>query len=167
MTTDPATPHREPDPELPAGLASDLRALYRTPVPARAGADEAILALARERAAMASRQSRSVVRIGRWVAAAAAVVVGGAFLAVHLAHPNSPTALAGDVNGDGRVDILDALVLARDVRVVAANGQAPAARRPRPSFEKYDLNHDGTIDERDVDLIAVQAVRLTTPERKS
>lgn len=53
--------------------------------------------------------------------------------------------LPGDVDGDGRVDILDAYRLALDLR--AGRGA-------------HDVNGDGAVDERDVDEIARTAVRL-------
>ena len=53
-----------------------------------------------------------------------------------------------DVNHDGRVDILDAFALARQLK-------AGAARATR-----FDINGDGVVDERDVASIAARAVRL-------
>ena len=53
-----------------------------------------------------------------------------------------------DINRDGRVDILDAFQLAREL----GSGQKPA-----PGL---DLNGDGVVDSRDVEIIAVQAVKL-------
>lgn len=50
-----------------------------------------------------------------------------------------------DVNRDGRVDIVDALVLAR-----SAGSGAPG----------LDLNGDGNVDEQDAALVAAKAVQL-------
>ena len=58
-----------------------------------------------------------------------------------------------DVNGDGRVDILDAFQLARQME---ANGPALLKDDLRP----FDRNGDGIIDETDVRLIATEAVKL-------
>jgi len=52
-----------------------------------------------------------------------------------------------DVNGDGRVDVIDAYVLARSLE-----GGRPAAQ--------WDQNHDGRVDRTDVDRIAFAAVSL-------
>ena len=53
-----------------------------------------------------------------------------------------------DLNRDGRVDILDAFQLARQLQ----SGNDPGAGS--------DLNSDGEVDRRDVEIIAAQAVRL-------
>lgn len=53
-----------------------------------------------------------------------------------------------DINHDGKVDILDAFALARKM-----NGASKASSGP-------DINGDGVVDERDVQLIAAQAVKL-------
>jgi len=55
---------------------------------------------------------------------------------------------AGDVDGSGRIDILDAFTLAREVKMGLAVD-------PR-----HDLSGDGRIDQRDIDLIAREAVTL-------
>jgi hypothetical protein len=57
--------------------------------------------------------------------------------------------LAGeDLNHDGRVDILDAFQLARQLQT----GQKPAAG--------LDLNGDGVVDWHDVEVLATRAVQL-------
>jgi hypothetical protein len=53
-----------------------------------------------------------------------------------------------DLNHDGRVDILDAFQLARQLQT----GQKPAAG--------LDLNGDGVVDWRDVEVLATRAVHL-------
>jgi hypothetical protein len=53
-----------------------------------------------------------------------------------------------DLNRDGRVDILDAFQLARELQ----SGAKPAAG--------LDLNGDGVVDRRDAEVIAAQAVKL-------
>lgn len=67
---------------------------------------------------------------------------------------NRPHTLAiTDVNGDGRVDILDAFALARRLK----GGAALDGR--------LDLNHDGRVDEQDVRALAAEAVRLDKRNR--
>ncbi len=56
-------------------------------------------------------------------------------------------AVAGDLDRSGRVTILDAFALARQLD----SGSSPAAS---------DFNGDGLIDRGDVDAIAMLAVRL-------
>ena len=53
-----------------------------------------------------------------------------------------------DLNHDGRVDILDAFALARQLKSGPVLGPG------------RDINGDGIVDERDVETIAAQAVRL-------
>jgi hypothetical protein len=133
---------------IPRRLAADLRAAYWGAVASDPGRDEAILSVAGERAGLAVGRARRV-RLTRWgLAAAAGLAIGiSAWIALRPA-----TNAAGDVNGDGRVDILDALVLSRRI------GEGRTQRG-------WDLNHDGRIDATDVDTLAMQAVRLG--EKKS
>jgi hypothetical protein len=56
---------------------------------------------------------------------------------------------AADVNGDGIIDIRDALLLARKLESGPVDGR--------------DVNHDGITDRRDVDAIAKMAVRIDRP----
>ena len=83
-----------------------------------------------------------------WLAAAASFALG-AWVAQTLLHhkPGDPASLAReDVNGDGRVDILDALALSRQI--------------DRGTAGRFDLNGDGRVDQQDVHAVAAHAVRL-------
>ncbi len=136
-------------PEIPAPLANELRGLYRTPVALEARVDEAVLAAARDRAAAAGRRRLVIRRMTRWGLVAAAGLAVGVSLTAMFAWPSRsarPT-LAEDVNGDGVVDILDALALERAVE-------------GRSATTKWDLNGDGAVNRADVDRIAMVAVRL-------
>lgn len=64
-----------------------------------------------------------------------------------LASSPAVPAISGDLNGDGRVDILDAFSLAKAVKA----GNAPLSD---------DMNRDGRADQFDVDLLARRAVAL-------
>ena len=143
------------DGEVPAGLAGGLRALYRVPVGVEARVDEAVLAMARERAALAAGRAVAMRRMTRWGMVAAAGLAVGVFLAARMAWTGraGPTrvAIAEDINGDGVVDILDALALERAIE--------------RSASGLVDLNHDGIVDREDVDLIARQVVHLTSKPR--
>ena len=91
-----------------------------------------------------------------WKVAAAAAVVILAF-SLDLTKKPEPAAnrrpvLAGiqptDIDLNGRVDILDAFTLARQIE---------AAGRIEP---EWDMNGDGLVDRSDVDTVALAAVRL-------
>jgi hypothetical protein len=84
-------------------------------------------------------------RVWRPMAAAAAVLIGigGVWLAMGLR-----PALPGDVDRNGRVDIIDAYALA--VRLRSGQKVDPA----------YDVNGDGKVDERDVEEIARRSVAI-------
>jgi hypothetical protein len=134
-------------------FARDLRAIYHADVRVPARIDDAVLT--RARAHFARRGSRGLVlRIGALITAAAAVVV----VAIYLAKPQAPDAsqvavapgAPSDVKTKEGVDIVTALRVARHIR----DGRADQSRD--------DFNHDGAVDQRDVDAIAMAAVRLET-----
>src|SRR5438067_1130806 len=135
MPEDPIQPDDE--------FAADVRAIYRSDAQVPTRIDEAILNRARAHFARPRSSRGLVLRIGALVTAAAAVVV----VAVYLATPEAHTHQARVA-----VDIVDALRVARDIR----DGRTDVSRD--------DFNHDGTVDRRDVDAIAMAAVRL--PEEK-
>ncbi|MCX5671269.1 MAG: dockerin type I domain-containing protein, partial [Planctomycetota bacterium] len=107
--------------------------------------------------------SRRVRRIVRWAAvaaAAAAMLVVAGIQAVRHGEPRAASrpavtvaakaapAASEDLNHDGRVDILDAFLLARRLQ---------AAGQPK---SEWDFTRDGVVDRRDVDAVAMSAVRL-------
>jgi hypothetical protein len=63
-------------------------------------------------------------------------------------HSDGPAYAREDVNRDGKVDILDAFMLAKKLQGAAF------------SDPNLDLNDDGVIDHRDVETIAAHAVSL-------
>jgi hypothetical protein len=107
--------------------------------------------MARERL---KRRGRPVPAL-RWAAAGAAACL---LLAVFLALPTTRraieapaqmrTAVQEDLDDNGRVDILDAFALAREL-------ESPQAPR-----KQWDMNGDGAVDGADVDVIAMAAVSL-------
>lgn len=116
------------------------------------GLDQQILADARRGFVARRRRWFMIQRIGAGLAAAAVLVI-----AVRLFGPESHRATepaprpllaqAADINHDGRVDILDAYIVARHIA------------RHEPLDPAWDINGDGVVDQRDVDLIAQIAVQ--------
>ena len=86
----------------------------------------------------------------RWAAAAITVVVVLVVLPQFLRKPGAlpGVGLAGDLNRNGQVDILDAFALARELKT----GAHPGAN--------WDITGDGVVDERDVAALAARAVSL-------
>jgi hypothetical protein len=161
------------EPHVSDRLGKDLRDLFQPPGSVPARVDKAILGQMHRRLA---KPQHLILRL-RWagIAAAAAVVVLGVVLfnvvtpdfdpgpQSEIRNPQSSRlALAegrADVDGNGRVDILDAFRLARDIE--ARGPVAPATEM------RWDLNGDGRVDKDDVDLVALAAVRLGSDFRAS
>jgi hypothetical protein len=157
MSSSPNHPETPGEFDMPGPLAAEIQAAYRRDVSVPPSLDAAILSEAK--AGFARRRRFRLVLRGAAVAAAAAVVV----MAVQLKHaPSSPSPIAivapaspqqpapiapgEDVDRNGKVDILDAFVVAKLIEV-----QGELVR-------KYDVNGDGKVDQADVDRIAVVAV---------
>ena len=136
---------------------TDLRNLFEPVDSVPPEVDRAILEQARHRLA----RPRRIILPLRWaggIAAAAAVVAIGVFLyrgarsdnhQLSIIHHQSAAAERRlDLDGNGRVDILDAFQLARHVE----------SREPVDAG--WDLTGDGRVDREDVDVVAFAAVRL-------
>lgn len=138
--------------DAPKELLDDLGALYRVELPVPPEVDRAIIAMARERLAPRRRLRLSL----RWAWAGA--VAAAVLLAVWIAYPpgrhekaplrSGHYAAKEDFDGSGRVDILDAFALAREIE----SGRSHSL--------KWDMNGDGFVDRGDVDAIAMAAVSL-------
>ena len=139
--------------EVPKGLVEDLRAVFGRSVQVGPEVDESILAMARAR--LARRRPRVLVL--RWAAGAAAAAAC-LMLALHLSVPSRRADMAGtprhaaaakeDFDRNGTVDVLDAFALARRI-------ETTGERR-----DEWDMNGDGAVDKKDVDVIAMAAVSL-------
>jgi hypothetical protein len=112
--------------------------------------DEAVLRTARRHLGGPRRPGFGGIRA--WLgwpawAAACLALIGLVYFLVKPAG-RSPAFAREDINHDGRVDILDAFQLARGLQ----SGQKPVSG--------LDLNGDGVVDRRDVEIIAAHAVKL-------
>jgi hypothetical protein len=135
-----------------ARLRRDLADVVDARIEVPPDVDRAIAARARERLHPSVYRVSWRQRALGWAAAAAVLVIGLVVARTLLPGRAGPTpvasgAPAGDVDGSGRVDVLDAFILARRI---ADGGTVPAA----------DLNGDGSTDALDVDAIAMIAVSL-------
>ncbi|HEY5911620.1 MAG TPA: dockerin type I domain-containing protein [Verrucomicrobiae bacterium] len=115
--------------------------------------DGTVLRAARRQLAPRTSPTLFGFKLMRW-AAGAAVVCGVAIVLVQMQRSSLNPFPGGafareDVNHDGRVDILDAFALARQLKT--GRGAAPPW---------LDVNGDGVVDERDVTAIAAHAVQL-------
>jgi hypothetical protein len=140
------------DPNQFAALKAALADVSRPGPSVPPELDRAILSEARRSFAARRRRWAIAQRIGAGLAAAAVLTIAVRVFvpAFRLSAPPSQRpqlAQAADINRDGKVDILDAFIVARHI----ARGEAldPA----------WDINGDGVVDQKDVDLIAHLAVR--------
>jgi hypothetical protein len=130
-------------------LEQDLKRLYQTPGHIPTAMDQTILNMA-ETQLTAQRP----VRLYRVLSAAAAVLVVGISLVFLSPLLQPKPLLAEDLDQNGRVNILDALHLAR---------QLPVDTQSHP---QWDFNSDGSITQADIDHIAHSAVRLVSYHQK-
>ena len=143
----------EPKGEQLQQLQKDLTSLARGHVKIPSQVDQAVLQRATKALAQHNRIRRTVGKPVAWIAAAASlalVVWIGALLRSTSTAPQQTTlaAIPSDLDHNGRVDILDAFHLARQLDADIA----PTAG---------DANSDGRIDRADVEAIAMKAVTLT------
>ena len=153
--------HRPLDSEAdaPQALRDDLAALFGPDLAVPPSVDAAVMA--RARGHLGRRRWRGPAL--RWAAAAVAAAAAAVFVLVipTLTSHEAPMAsrpapmvakaapgLRDDINGDGRLDVLDAFALARSIE----NKQKLAAA--------WDLNRDGVVDRKDADAVAMAAVSL-------
>ena len=138
--------------EAPPKLVSVLKRLPHEPIFIPPTADEAILRAARKHLSPPIQSRPQWFRFMPWVATAAAIVLLAAipqFFKQPTSKPAPDAVFArGDLNHDGRVDILDAFALARQIK------------QGSPRNLQLDVNGDGVVDERDVATIAARAVKL-------
>lgn len=148
-----------PDLQISSKLSADLRALFEPQHPVPPEVDRAVFNEI-HRHFVIEKPSDDKRRRFRWAAlwkvAAAAAVVIFAFSLDLTKRPdpeiNQRPTPAGfqtnDIDLNGRVDILDAFTLARQIE------------QANPIKSKWDINGDGQVDRGDVDTVALAAVRL-------
>ena len=144
----------DPADKLPA-LSRGLKDVYGHNTRASANIDEVIRAETRQHFARAARSTRVRWRTMSWATAAVILVSLTSWLIwPGFQRVNQPGPIAvqwkrgdGDIDRNGRVDILDAFAIARYIE--------QGGTTPRP-----DVNGDGMVDDADVNVVALQAVQL-------
>ena len=146
--------HRDEDRHFdsPRKLVEDLRALFDVDIAVPPELDERILTMAQRR--FARRRPRLLVL--RWpaVATATVCVLVAIIVSFHEKQtgvtPPAQLALVSreDFDHNGQVDILDAFALARQIR------------DSDEEEEEWDINGDGLVNQKDVDVVALAAVSL-------
>jgi len=144
---DDSEKRRSDDFELPPSLRDKIKAAHEVP-PVPPDLSARLLASAKASYALRLRRRR-IVRWSALIGSAAAIIVLSLLLLIPNHSSTQHLAQIGDVNHDGRVDILDAYVVAKAISTGSKLDQA------------WDVNHDGVVDQKDVDWIAAAAVNVT------
>jgi hypothetical protein len=150
------------DLRISSKLSADLKGLFGPQLGIPPGVDRAVMDRAYKHLVplQSSKERRLRIHWGWRIAAAAAVIILA--FSLDLTKQSGPTTdhlslvravrepplQAGDIDRNGRVDILDAFKLARHIE--------SAGRTEK----EWDFNGDGLIDRSDVDMVALAAVRL-------
>ena len=143
------------DLRVSAGFSEDLRTLFKPQLSVPPEVDRAIIDKAHQHFIPKHWRHRIFQHVSLWRIAAAAAVIIFAF-SLNLTQKPGPTinssfiveAQAVDIDRNGRVNILDAFKLARHIE---------SANR---TDKKWDINEDGVVNGKDVDLVASAAVSL-------
>lgn len=143
--------------ELQRSLAAELGAPLTIEVPP--AQDAALRAAARQHANRVVTEVAAARPRWPWIAGATLAIAAAAVLLLMFARGSGEETgpasqrmavapVHGDINLDGRLDVIDALVLARELD----GGRADATRA--------DLNGDGAVDRSDVEWISAEVVSL-------
>ncbi len=135
-------------------FSEDLNTIFKPQFSVPSEVDRAIIDKVHQHFIPKHWRHRVFRHISLWRIAAAAAVIIFAF-SLNLTEKPGPTtsqsnlveAQAIDIDRNGRVDILDAFKLARHIE--SANAE-----------KKWDINGDGFVNRKDVDLVASAAVSL-------
>ena len=138
--------------EAPPRLVSAFKKLPDEQIFVPPSIDETVVMAARRRLTSQLLPRSRWFRWRLWGAATALIVAAAILTRLSTNRPaplpNQAAFIPGDLNHDGRVDILDAFTLAKQLK------SGPQ------SDVRLDINGDGIVDERDVAIIAARAVRL-------
>lgn len=143
------------EPIIPDRLAADLRHLARIETNAPEVFEDELLTLARRRLGRSNRLRIHLRRAAPLAAAAGLAITAWIGFRTMNNQPSTPgpmidpaALIAMDIDGSGRVDILDAFVIARAIEAGSALSSA------------WDVTDDGVVDLRDADAVASAAVSL-------
>jgi hypothetical protein len=150
---------KDPDLQVSAKLSTDLRALCEPKRPSSPEVDRAISDrihrhFVGEKPLQIHRRRSRWSTLGKVAATAAVILIA---FSLDLTKQPEPTtnrnpvpanAQAADIDLNGRVDILDAFTLARQIENTSH------------TETNWDMNGDGRVDHSDVDIVALAAVRL-------
>jgi Dockerin type I domain len=142
---------RDPD-RLPDALTQRLSSMHDARLSVPPQIDQAVLSRAQERFAdTPDTRALRWRRIAAPLAAAAAIALGVWIVwpSATPPTPSPPIVIAGDIDHNGSVDILDAFALARRLD----------AGQPVPA--NWDMTADGRVDRADVSAITTIAVSLS------
>jgi hypothetical protein len=139
--------------DAPRGLVRGLRQLRNKAAFVPPTVDEAVLRAARQHFARPPRKSWRWMILIPSFGVAALIAILGIFWHRNPSSPAQPQLAREDINQDGRVDILDAFALAREIKTRATLTASD------------DVNGDGVVDEKDVEIIAARAVKLERDNR--
>lgn len=132
-------------------FSEDLKKLIKPPKPVPEAVDKFIITLAEKKFA-----GKRTYKLLRWIAPAASVAAAVILVVISIA-PSKTTKQVSlatqsfakeDIDHNGRVNILDAMKLDKEITNVKAANIG------------WDVNKDGLVDKKDVDLVAYAAVRL-------
>jgi hypothetical protein len=140
-------PQDDAELQAPAALIEALARRHNQRVFVPPPVEAAILAAARARLQHGAPVPSVWRRCAPWAALAASVTLV-LWLARTPPQPSGIAAAAPDINEDGCVDILDALVLAHRLEQGTKSGG------------EHDVNGDGVVDRQDAEALARKSVRL-------
>ena len=135
---------------VPDRLSDDLKTLFEPKTPVAGRVDRVVMDAARRRLTrpVPNRRRLWIAGISAAAVLLLAVVLSGPWQTESASLSDNAIQMPADVDGNGRIDILDAYRLARHVE-----GAGKLDMR-------WDQNHDGAVNAADVDLVASAAVRL-------
>ncbi len=144
----------EADESMPDELAGRLEQLYRPLVFVAPEVDERVADEARRRLAPVRRQQWQGRAASAWGSLAAVLLA--AVTLWWFGEFSSPRGarIAGDIDGSGRVDIVDALRLAGQIEQQSAAAE-------------WDFDGNGEVNAADVEVIAYMAVSIAEPAGES